>query len=234
MAIHIINNGKLLLAGYDLSGQVNSIALDYGAELLEVTALGDANRNRIGGLKTVAISAEGFWDADVDDVLQTRISVDDVPITIAPENADEGSIAYTLKAILGEYNPFGSLGETTPFSVSGEADGDLIRGTILLNGTKTASGDGAGQQLGAVASGKKLYATLHVIGFSGTSLDVKVQSDDNSGFLSPIDRITFAQKTAIGAEWATPVNGAIADTYWRVTWALVGSSAQFIVIAGIQ
>jgi len=63
-----------------------------------------------------------------------------------------------------------------------------------------------------------------------------VQSDDAQAFLSPTDRITFAQATAIGAQWATPVSGAITDDWWRLSYTIGGTNPSFmvIVVVGIQ
>ncbi len=77
-----------------------------------------------------------------------------------------------------------------------------------------------------------------MVAASGTTptLDVTIESDDGVGMGSPTTRINFAQATAIGAQWATPVAGAIADDWWRVAYTLGGASPSFtfICIIGIQ
>ncbi len=241
MSEFVIKDGKVYLAGYDLSGDVNAAAIDYSAEAVDVTCLGDGTHIRLGGLKSVTAQVEGFYDgADNDQQLFDRIGVSDVPLTICPENANEGSRAYTFKTMLASYSPGGSLGEAMTFSVSGEATGyELVQGVVLLNGTKTVTGNGAGQLLTAVTSAQQLFAALHItaVGDAAASIVVKVQSDDNAGFTTPTDRITFASANAIGAQWATPVNGPITDTYWRVVWTITGGttpSFTFIVPVGIQ
>ncbi len=104
------------------------------------------------------------------------------------------------------------------------------------NVSRTSSSSGTGRQIGAVSSTQTLYAALHVISASGTSptLDVKVQSDDNSGFTSATDRITFTQATDVTSEWGS-VGGAITDDYWRITYTVGGTSPSFAfaVTAGI-
>lgn len=240
MANFVIKDGKVFLAGYDLSGDANAIAIDYSAEAMDVTCLGNDTHTRIGGLKAVTAQVEGYYNPESDDVLVDRIGVSDVPMTACPQDANEGSRAYFFRTMLASYSPGGSVGEVMTFSVSAEASGgELVQGTMLLNGTKTASGDGAGQQLGDVTAEQQLFAALHVtaVGDAAATLTVKVQSDDNAGFLTPIDRITFTGTSAIGAEYATPVDGAIADTYWRVVWTITGGTAPsftFIVPVGIQ
>ena len=88
-------------------------------------------------------------------------------------------------------------------------------------------------QLGAVASGQIVAASLHVIAASGTSLDVTVESDSTSGMSSPTTQLTFAQATAIGGQFLSAV-GPITDDWWRVSWTVVGGSFTFVVAIGIR
>lgn len=243
MAEQIWQNCKLWLAGYDLSGDMNALALDYGAELQDNTTFDDDTRSRLGGLKTVTVQHEGLWnggDDQVDEVLFSRLGLIDEVMSISPQAGAEGEIGYSFQSALSEYAPGATVGEILAFSVSGEASsGPLVRGTIVHNAARTANGQGSAFQLGNVAAGQKLYAALHVVAASGTTptLVVKVQSDITSGMTGPpTDRITFAQASAIGAQWATPVAGAITDDWWRVDYAIggTGPSFTFVVIIGIQ
>jgi hypothetical protein len=238
MGVQVLKNQKLWFGGYDLTGEMNALGLDYAADLQDATAFGDATRVRLGGLKTVTAHHEGYFDADpYDQALFSNLGVKDVPMTFGAEGATEGNVGYSFLSSLAEYAPGGSIGEMFAFSVSAEASGSLIRGTLMHLGAKTATGNGTARQLGAVGASQKLYAALHVTAASGTSptLDVTVESDDASGFPSPVTRITFAQKTAIGFEWKE-LAGAVADDWWRIAWAIggTGPSFNFTVFLGIQ
>lgn len=245
MAAKVWTDVRLFWDAYNLSGDINALALNYGAELQDATVLLDASRRRRAGLKTLAFQHEGFVNlgADqIDDVLFNDIAVANVPMTICPHNsAAEGELAFFFQGLAGQYTPGAPVGEMFRFSVSGEADDgrDLIRGTVMHNATRTASANGTARELGSVSATQKLYAALHVFDpVAGTTptLDVKVQSDDLSGFASPIDRITFAQKTAKGSEYAVPVAGPLTDTWWRVVWTIggAGPSFPFVVSVGIK
>ena len=242
MGVQILKDCKLWLAGFDLSGDMNALALDFGAELQDNSVFGDDTRSRAGGLKTVTFAHEGFWNggADkVDDVLFGRLGLADEVMSVAPETGADGETAYVLRSVLGEYAPGGSVGEMLAFSVRGESgQGPLVRGTIMHNAARAASGNGVARQLGAVGATQRLYTTLHVVAASGTmpTLDVTVESDDGSGFPSPTTRVTFAQATAIGAEWASAIAGPITDDWWRIVYTIggTGPSFTFIVIIGIQ
>ncbi len=89
---------------------------------------------------------------------------------------------------------------------------------------------------------QKLYAFLHVTATSGEgdqTLDVVIKSDSASDHsVSPATRVTFTQvTTSVGAQFATPVSGAISDDYWRAEWTIGGTgspSFTFLVGMGIM
>lgn len=240
MAPRVLTDCKLWLAQYDLSGDHNALGLDYAAELRDDTVFGDDTRSRLGGLKTFAFNHQGLWnggDDEVDDVLFTNMGVADVLMSVAPETGAEGEIGHFGWIEEGEYAPGAQIGEILRFTVSGEATDRPVRGTIMANVTGGASsGNGTARQLGAVGAAQKLYAGIHVLSAGTGTLDVTVESDDNSGMTSSTTRITFSQFSAAGSEWATPVAGAITDDWWRVDYTIAGGAPDFdfIVLVGIQ
>ena len=60
----------------------------------------------------------------------------------------------------------------------------------------------------------------------------QLQSDDNSSFTSPTDRITFTGITAIGADFQS-VAGAITDTHWRLNYTVSGTNPSFNIHATV-
>lgn len=241
MSHQVLTNAKLWLAGYNFSGDANALALDYGAEAKDDTTFGAGTRANLGGLKTIAASAEGFitFGADtIDEYLFSKVSVGDELFSASPAGV-EGEPGFSFLAVHAQYNPGEAVGEIIKFGLKANANGaPFVRGTVMLNGTKTATGNGTARQLGAVGATQRLYAGLHVFTVSGTTptLDATVKSDDGVGFASPTTRITFAQKTARGFEWATSVAGPITDDWWRIDYTIGGGSPSFLfaVIVGIQ
>ena len=241
MASQVLTDSKLFVAGYDLSGQMNALALDYSAEMLDATTFGNTTRINAGGIKSVAGSHQGLWDSSAatapDPVLFSRVGTADVPVVIGPEGGDFGDLAYLFRAVHSEYTLGGAIGDLLPFSVlmAGSGGQPLIRGRLLHNGSASGTVTGTAYQLGAISATQFLYAALHV--FSGTgSFVVKVQSAADEAFTSPTDQITFATVatgTAVAAEWATRVAGAVTDTWWRVT-ATNPNTRNFAVAVGIQ
>ena len=242
MGIEILSNAKLYMAGSDFTGQINSLALAYGAETQEATVFGDTGRRRLAGLPDVNMSQAGFFDAEITDAdLHTNIGVNNVPVTVAPNAGTEGLDAFFFQALHGEYTPGGTVGELLAYTVTAQGSGGLplIKGTILGNGEQTATGQGTAFNTGAVTSTQKLFACMHVLAVSGTdpTLDVTIDSDALVGMGTPETQLTFAQAIAVGSEYATPVAGPITDIWNRIDFIIGGTDTPtftFVVTMGIK
>ena len=240
MALYVLTNCKFWLGDHDLSGHLNQMALEYAAELQDDTVFGDDTRSRIGGLKTIQANLEGFYDtaaapADIDSHIFPKVGTQGIVTTVGPTDGADASPAYFFQANEGEYNHEAVLGEILSFSARAEAsEGPLVSGTVMHNATRTTTGNGTARQLGLVAAGESVYASLHVItASSGDTLDVIVQSDDNSGMTSATNRLTFTQATGITSEWKS-LAGAIAnDDWWRVNYTIGGAGPGFEFICAI-
>lgn len=235
MGKSVVKQGVVCLGGYDLTGDTNAIAASYGAQALDGTVLGDNTRNYGGGLKTTKFVNKGFWDATADAGIFDDISLTDV-LTFGFGSA-EGDVVFFQQAMAAQYQTGDQVGKYLPFSLTAEAAGDLIRGTLAANKTGiTTTGSGTSFQLGAVSSSQKVYAALHVTDIQGTgtpTLAAILQSSPDG--TSWTDRITFTDATAIGAQFDS-LAGAITDTYWRITYTITGTtpSFDFVVAVGIQ
>lgn len=237
MAIQVLTQAKLWVDAWDLSGDMNKIAMNYGAELQDATTFGNqGGKARKGGLKSTALALEGFWSGGtdlVDEVLWNRIGLVSVPLTLSPGAGLAGDPAFSFLAGFAQYTPGASVGEMLAFSLDAESSDDaLIRGILLRNSIESAGGNGTAFAQGLVGTGQKLWATLHVLAIAGGGTwTFKVQSD-TSGFPSPIDRITFNAVTVKGSQWAVPVAGPIAtDDNWRATWSVAGGAGNSITFA---
>ncbi len=225
--------------GYDLTGDLNSAALNISADELDSTVFGlGGYRRRIGGLKTVAAQFGGFYQAgtgQVDPTVFADLAVADRVITMAPVST-ETTTAYMWQGGAFQYNPFGQIGAVTPFALnySGTNGVGAILGQLAkAKGSVAATGAlGSVLQLGDVAATEWVYATLHVFS-AGTTITVQVQSDDNSGFSSPTTRATFSGITTAGGNWVTRVAGAITDTYWRLNVSAITGTFSVAGAIGI-
>jgi len=237
MPKQVLTNARLWIGAHNFSGDANALVLDYLAELKDDTALLDVARSRLPGLRACALQAEGYINSGVGEIdapLFDSIGLSDVPVTVCPiAGAAEGDRAFTMLAAGADYQQQAPVGELYRFSAGAQCRGvPLIRGQLLHNNTRTASGNGTGQQLGALAAGQKLFASLHVLTVSGgsPSLTVAVQSATSQGG-SYTSRITFGAKTAPGYEWGS-VTGAISGdpAWWRANWTISGSTPSFVFV----
>lgn len=241
MSFQVLTNCKVYADGYDLTGSSNKADLKYSADIKDDTVFGATSKSRIAGLKNTELNLEGFWEAGagkIDTLAESYLGIPGKIITLSPDGGDQGDIFYAFKSILSDYQAGAQVGDLLPFSynASGSDSEGLIRGTVLENASKTASANGTGRQLVDVDSGQYLYAVMLILAVSGTdpTLDMVIQSDDNAGFTSASDRITFAQQTAVGAVWATRVAGPITDDYWRASWTIGGTDdPSFTVFIGL-
>ena len=244
MAIQVLKNCKAYLDGYDLTGNSNKVELNYSADSLDNTTFNATTKSRQAGLKNVEVNLEGFWEAGVgkiDAAMGANLDAGGLVgkiITLCPTGGAANEPFFSFENIFGEFQLGAQVGELLPFSYNGggsDSEG-LIKGTVLENAAKTATAAGTGRQLGAVAEGQYVYAVMHVLAVSGTNptLDMIIQSDDNSGFTSPTTKITFAQVTDVGAWWATRVAGPITDDYFRCSYTIGGTDdPSFTVFVGV-
>jgi len=228
-----------------MSGELNAIVLNDAPDMLDDTHFGHTAKSRKKGLDVITADLEGFFEAETSDKYFSTLGVPDVPLTIAPEPTIGGP-AYNFLSQNVEYKWGGTVGEMGKFSVKAESVGTkMIRGNILENGAtaRTASLEGTAFELGAVAADKYLYGVIHVISAAslvGDTLDVIIESDTEEAFGdTPETQITFTQVLGNGGttyEWATPIAGAITDTWWRTAWTIAGAgdhTFSFVVFMGI-
>lgn len=246
MATQVLTDVKTFLDRYDLSGDMNACALTYEAELNDDTVFGDDTRSNKGGLTVVRAEHEGLWEGGtdlVDDALFSRIGLAEAPLTIAPIGGSRGDPAYFFRAVEAAYSPEGEVGGMLEFSVSAEGgDGQrLVDGVVEhANAQETGSGTSSGVNLGSVGSEESVYAVLHVFANGGDgsqTLDVDIESDDGSGFPSPVTQISFSQVTTTNTAEIASAAGSISDTWWRVNWTIGGTgspSFTFVVAIGIE
>lgn len=240
MAIQIIKDQGVYFHGYDLQGLTNAVALEYGADMQDVTTLGMTTRKRIGGLKHVAARVEGYLDCAVasEQAIFDNIGVANKPITFGLTGDADGDACAFFNAVEGELGTGAEIGEVLPFSVSAEASagGKLVRGTIMLNSRSaalTSSGNGTARQLGALTSAQSLYAVAHFWNVGTGSVTVKIQSDATNSFSgSETDRITLSAQSAIGSQLSS-VAGAVTDTWWRVNYTISGASPSFKMLVAL-
>lgn len=223
----------------ELTTDMNSINLVASRETPDNTVLGDNTRQYAAdGLKTVTAGGSGFYNASLDSALNTNLAVHDTIISFLSDDTT-ASPAYTFKSVQSSYTPLtGSVGDMHGFDFEAMGRGVLVRGYVAYKGTVTATGASTAFQLGAASATQSLYGIIHVTAVSGTNptLDIDVNSDDNSGMTSATTRDSFTQITAVTTEWITTA-GAITDDYYQLDFTVGGTdspSFDVVVILAVQ
>lgn len=127
MATVHFRDARVLVDGFNLSGDHNSIAVEHSAEALDETSFGDTTRIHKGGLTTTDVTGAGFWNAaagTVDRVLFDVVGTDDKIVTVFPNGITEGAIAtatgsgFSMKGVLESYNVSGDVGALLAFDMA--------------------------------------------------------------------------------------------------------------------
>lgn len=232
------------VAGFDFTGTMNSLALNNGDQELDTTVFGNQARQRISGIEDTDAALQGFWEAGsatVDPEVFGKLGGARQVVSHSPTGV-AGSTSYFYEASEYTYNLFGEIGVAAPYALSimgasGNNSPGMIRGQLTAaKGNVSATGAfGTGVNLGAVASGKYLYLAFHVF-TAGTTLSVKVESDDNSGFTTAADvaGATIGPITAAGGTWMTRVAGPITDTWYRLNVTAITGTFNVAASLGIK
>ncbi|MFD9706210.1 hypothetical protein [Lentzea sp. NPDC059081] len=238
MGSFVITNARVFTGGLDATGVSNTVKFDAEVEAKDRTNMGSGGWTEVrGGLAKTEIEAGGQWEAGgrgfVDDELFASLGGVGA-LSVCPDGAAVGSLAWLTKAMQGKYSLGDQVGEIAPWSMSGKGSWPLARGLVAHPpGTaRTATGTGTGQQLGAVGAAQYLYAGLHVLSIAGTStptITVEIESDDSNSFASPTSRITFDAATAVGGQLKR-IGGAITDNWFRPKWTITGTTPSFLFV----
>lgn len=241
MAKFVLTNVRLFTGGADLTGNSNKVEISTEVEDKDATNYGSNGwKEVLGGLSSAEFSGEGQWEAadpgKVDDNAWTELGGVGA-WTVGVHGAAVGDLAYFTKALRSTYKLGDEVGEIAPWESEAKSSWPLVRGQIgHPPGTaRTATGTGTGLNLGAVASGDRLYASLHVLSVAGTtpSITARVESDDTSGFASPTTQLTFTAATAQSGETLRTAGTDITDTWYRLAWTITGTSPSFMFTAAL-
>ena len=238
MAAFTLIDVDMYASGLDLSCFTNQVNVNVEVAEQDVTTFCSGGWTvPIGGLKSSVMSFTGPTDmatataaqkSAVDEYLNTQLG-GDWNVTVIPAGSTAGAVAYfTNTCLYSRQILSGQVGEVAMHMVEYHGKTPVVRGVVETAATITASGNSTGQQLGAVASGQRIWAAVHFLTADGTlpSITVKIQSDDNAGFTSPTDRITFTAATGKGGEFASAL-GPVTDDYWRAEWTVSGTTPSF-------
>lgn len=224
---------RLLVGGYDLSGDVQSYEITGGGELLEVTGIDKSAKERIGGQRDGSLKWTSFFNPaagrahPVLSVLPTA----DVQFTLCAGTTlgDPGACL-----IAKQPNYAGKRAQNGMFTFDVEAVANaygLEWGTQLTAGVRadTTGTNGTGvDQAAASTYGAQAY--LQVLGVTGTSVTVKVQDSADNSSWADVTGLTFTAATGIAVQRLATSNTATIRRYVRAVSSGTFTAASFSVV----
>ncbi len=236
----------ILLGTMDLSSDMTSVTIARTQEGLSDDTFSPtkAFKARMGGLGDAVVGMAGLINLGdgtpavptEDSTMFANMSLTGLPLLVSfPGGADFDRCKFG-KVQQGTYQPGGNVGQRAEWTAEARISaGVFTDGNIMATGAKTTTFNGVARQLGALSATQKLYAVLFATAKTTfTSAVFKIQSDDNSGFTTPTDRITFTTVTGLTSEMPAAVSGAITDDWWRVTCSsFTGTSLTVYIAMGI-
>jgi hypothetical protein len=239
----VLKNVRPFVAGADLTTRSNRFEIGMEAESKDATAFapsGDVWHEELSGIRTVTIDGAGQWEAGdlsmVDDSSFANLG-GTTPLTLAPQGAADGALAYLTAFNRQAYSLGGSVGDVVPWSGHWIGNWSLARGLVVATpAARTATGTGTILQLpSAVAAGQFLVGSLHLMGISGTAtpgVTLTIQTAATVGFGSPTTRLTFNAQTALGGQ-IFRIAGPITDTYVRASWTITGTTPSLLFMSAV-
>ncbi|GLZ36214.1 hypothetical protein Lesp02_84010 [Lentzea sp. NBRC 105346] len=238
MGSFVLTNVRMFAGGLDMTGRSNQVKTETEVAEKDSTNFGSGGWGEVkGALVKSEWEAGGQWEAGgagfVDDELFAALGGVGA-WSMCPDGAAVGSLAWLTKAMTAKYQLGDAVGEIAPWSAEAKGSWPLARGLVAHPpGTaRTATGNGTGQQLGAVAAGQYLYAAAHILSVAGTStptITLGIESAPDNTFAAPTSRISFAAATAVSGQILRTA-GAITDTWFRPVWTISGTSPSFLFV----
>jgi hypothetical protein len=238
----LLSDLKVWWGGYALEGSQNRCSFQLKNKENPDGRFGDVLEPAYPGLIIPSVDLGGFYSAgagEPDAVIAPRVGLLGThdkttwPLSLCPPNAPSaaagalGNIAYTVGGAVIAYELGEKHGDSLPYKLKNEPrSGDRVyRQYIVLDkSSRAATTTGTGYQLGAVTALQQIVCTLHMFGVTGGTWTLTVESDDNSGFTTPVTRITMTAATAVTRELKV-LAGAITDDWWRVVLTKSGGTS---------
>lgn len=135
MADFVFTNAKVTVNSVDLSDHVRAVTINYEAEIVDDTNMGDTSRNKLPGLLNWTVEIE--WSQDyasskVDATLFSLVGAAAFPISVVPVNTTVAATNpnFNGNCLLASYSPVtGSVGELAIAPTTFEGTGTLSRST---------------------------------------------------------------------------------------------------------
>jgi hypothetical protein len=216
---------QVLVGGYELTGDSNSLTLDDRYDVHDVTAFSDAAHNFIPGARLIGLEHNGYLNvsaarshpvlrsAAVQGVISVLLGQNTTPVV--------GDPVYSLFIQQGKYNVLPEVGKYVPFTAqfanAGRLGGWGVSLAVPVSFTNTTSGSAINNGA-ATANGGTAF--LHVLQAAASdTYTVIVEGSATGAFAGEQTTLaTFAlNASALGSDYQ-PMAGAIPQyTRWKAT-----------------
>jgi hypothetical protein len=232
---------RLLVAGYDLSGDIGSLgSISGGPAPLEVTGIDKLAPERIGGLRDGAIEFSAWFNPATGRAhprLSALPTTDQIVTYLRGTTLGGSGAAMVGKQI--DYAP--TRGDDGSFTIDVQAAANaygLEWGTQLTAGVRadTAATNGTSVDMGAAGT-HGLQAYLQVTAFTGTSVTVKLQQSDDDGGADAFADVTggaFAAATGPTSQRIATASDQAIERYLRVVTTGTFTAASFSVLVAVN
>jgi hypothetical protein len=128
MATYKGSEGKVVIGGAGVVGEVRSFSVEAISDTIETTTMGSETRTYTPSLRNWSGSFDVFWDAE--DVGQSGIVIgSDVSISFRPEGQDSGDVFYSGAGVITNFSTNSSFDGLVESSVSIQGRGFLSTST---------------------------------------------------------------------------------------------------------
>lgn len=215
---------QVLVGGYELTGDSNSITISEARDMYDVTTFGDAVHKFIGGRRLISLDHAGFVDAGVGrshPVLKEGAFSGMVSVLVGQNAAPvAGDPMFSLPVLQGQYKSLTEFNKALPFAAKFATLGYQGGwGKALAAPTQiTNSANGAAQDNGAATS-KGGAVFLHILTAAASdTYSFVVQGSTASNFSSPTTLATFTLNGSAVNSQRIAIAGAIPQyTRWVAT-----------------
>jgi hypothetical protein len=226
---------QLYVAGFDLSGDIGSIAsIGGGNKPLELTGIDKSAYERAGGVRDGSLEFTAFFNPDTGQAH---------PTLSALPTADQ-IVSYFRGTILGNggasmigkqigYDPTRNEDGSLTFKTQAQANGfGLEWGRMLTAGKRTDSAptNGTGVDFTTVSTSFGWQAYLHVFAFAGTSVTVTLQDSADDLSYANLTGGAFTAATGVTSQRLAGAAGATVRRYLRAITSGTFSNAVFAVL----
>ncbi len=224
---------RLLVDGYDLSGDIGSVQRVAGGPVaLDLTDITQSGYDREGGLRDGGIDFTAWFDdaANAAHPVLSALPTTDRVVTYC-RGYGLGSPAASCVAKQISYDPTRGADGQLSIAVNTQANGyGLDWGVQLTPGMRTDTGAASGASIdGGASSAFGAQFFLHVIAFTGTSVTVKIEDSADNSAWADLSGASFTAATGRTSQ-RIAVTGTV-RRYIRVTTTGTFSNAQFLVNA---